>query len=403
MSREIKTLIIDDNQADVDYLKSFFKKAAPDLVFEAVWEPNPVLAPQRLANESFDLVFLDYQMPAMSGLDALGAIRKVDGLLPVIVLTGMGNEAVAVEAMKRGAHDYLRKDQLTVPALSRAVMAALERKRLEDELARRQRTLEHDLLMARELQEAFLPQSLPHFAPSQPPDSTGLRFYHRYTPTLAVGGDFFDVLPLDEHSAGVFISDVQGHGMPAALVAAALRTLIEELKDEAGDPGKFLEHVNQGLHRILRQTTTPVYATAFYLILNAEGHQLSFSSAGHPPQLHLHRKTGDVTWLHDESKVGPMLGEVEDALFPARSMSMDQQDVFVLFTDGIIEVPNEEDEPFGLKRLEAVAREALTLAPPKIIESIVEKAALYGGATVFPEDVCIVAIEAAALLERMNR
>ncbi len=402
MAQQIKTLVIDDSQADFDYLKSYFKKAGPELVFEAVWEPNPVLAPQRLVREPFDLVFLDYHMPAMSGLDALAKIREADSSLPVIVLTGMGNEAVAVEAMKRGAHDYLRKDQLTVPSLVRAVITALERKRLEDELTKQRRALEHDLRLARELQEAFLPQSLPHFAPSEQPDAAGLRFYHRYTPTLAVGGDFFDVLPLDKHSVGVFISDVDGHGMQAALVAAALRTLIEELQDEAGDPGGFLEHINQGLHRILRQTTTPVYATAFYLKLDAAAGQLSFSSAGHRAQLHLRRKLGEVAWLHDESKAGPLLGMEEDALFPERTVPLDQEDVFVLFTDGIVDVSNQQGEAFGPKRLETVVRGVLDAPPPKIIEAIVEAVSRHAGETIFPEDVCIIAVEAAALLERMG-
>jgi sigma-B regulation protein RsbU (phosphoserine phosphatase) len=280
------------------------------------------------------------------------------------------------------------------------VITALERKRLEDELSRRRRALEHDLRLARELQEAFLPQSLPHFAPSGPPGETGLRFYHRYTPTLAVGGDFFDVLPLDKHSVGVFISDVDGHGMQAALVAAALRTLIEELQEEAGDPGGFLEHINQGLHRILRQTTTPVYATAFYLKLDAGARQLAFSSAGHRPQLHLRRKLGEVAWLHDESKAGPMLGMEEDALFPARTVPLDPEDVFVLFTDGIVDVPNQQGEPFGPKRLEAVVRGVLDAPAPKIIESIVAAVSQHAGETIFPEDVCIVAVEAASLMER---
>jgi sigma-B regulation protein RsbU (phosphoserine phosphatase) len=400
MADEIKTLIIDDSEADVDFIKAFLRKVSPPYQFLATWENDPKRALVRLTQEHFDLVLLDYQMPAMSGLDALGQIRSIDKSVPVIMLTGMGNESVAVEAMKRGAHDYLRKDQLTLPVLECAIISALERKRLEDELGQRRRALEQDLRMARELQQAFLPQSFPHFAPQQPPDTTGLRFYHRYTPTLAVGGDFFDVLPIDEHSVGVFVSDVAGHGMQAALVTAVLRTLIEELKEEAVDSDQFLQHVNQGLHRILRQVSAPVFATAFYAKLDAVEKRLSFCNAGHPAQLLLRRKTADVTRLYDASKCGPVLGLVEEAVFPSHGTQMDSDDVLLLFTDGIVEVPNDKGEPFGIARVEAAARQVINAEPPKIIDHIVKSASQHAGATVFPDDVCLIAVEASSLLLR---
>src|SRR5437667_1655323 len=235
MPAEIKTLVIDDRESEADFIRSFLQELESEFAFRVAWEADPRRAVGRIAAEPFDLVLLDYQMPGMSGLDVLQKIREMNHALPVIMLTGQGNETIAVEAMKRGAQDYLRKDQLTLPALSCAIMSVLERKRLEDELAERRRALEQDLRMARELQQAFLPQSLPHFAPEQAPDAMGLRFYHRFTPTVAVGGEFFEVLPISDKSLGIFVSDVVGHGLQAALVTAVLRTLIEELKEEAGD------------------------------------------------------------------------------------------------------------------------------------------------------------------------
>src|SRR5436190_15950252 len=125
--------------------------------------------------------------------------------------------------------------------------------------------------------------------------------------------DFFEVLPISDKSLGIFVSDVVGHGLQAALVTAVLRTLIEELKEEAGDAEGLLQNVNDRLHRILRQTTTPVYATAFYLKLDMDAKHGSFCNAGHPPQLHLRRKLGEIVRLFDVSKTGPILGFEEDA------------------------------------------------------------------------------------------
>ena len=403
MGEEIKTLLIDDRETDADYVRGFLKKLSADYAFRVTWETDPTRALLRLAQEPFDLVLLDYQMPAMSGLDVLSRIREAHRSLPVIMLTGMGDERTAVEAMKRGAHDYLKKDQLSVADLARAIMTALERKRLETELEDQRRLADRDLRMARELQQAFLPQSFPHFAPQQTPDAMGLRFYHHYNPTLSVGGDFFDVVPVDDNSAGVFISDVAGHGIQAALVTSALRTLIEELKDLAGDPEAFLTEVNSGLNRILRQTTAPLYASAFYLKIDLAGKSVSFANAGHPPQLHLRRKRQEVERLFDKSKTGPVLGLEENAVFPAHTTSVDDDDAFVLFTDGILEVPNADGEALGIGRLEAVARQSIHDSPQRIVEHIVNEANRHAGTAVFPDDVCLVTVEASSLLVRSLR
>jgi serine phosphatase RsbU (regulator of sigma subunit) len=382
-----RALIIDDRQSDADFIAGLLRQAGS---FEIIWEADPKRALQRL--KEFDVVLLDYQMPVVTGLDLLPEIRGV----PVIMLTGQGNEQIAVEAMKRGAYDYLRKDQLTATALQCAVMNVLERRRLE-------KSIESDLRMARELQQAFLPQSFPHFAPDQLPDAMGLRFYHRYTPTFAVGGDFFDVLPINEHSVGVFVSDVAGHGMQAALVTAVLRTLLEELKDNAGNADSFLAEINGSLHRILRQMSAPVYASAFYLKLDMHEKRGCFANAGHPPQLHIRRKHAEIVRLFDISKTGPRLGLDEKAVFPAHGFPIDAEDVFLLFTDGIIEVPNDAGEPFGIARLESVVRANAELPAAQLIDRIVASAGEHAGAEVFPDDVCLVAVEAASLLVKASR
>jgi serine phosphatase RsbU (regulator of sigma subunit) len=403
MSEPIRTLLVDDSEADADYVRGILEKLRPEHVFEVVWESDGRRALLRLAQQPYDLVLLDYQMPSMSGLELLRRIREAHQRLPVIMLTGMGNEAVAVEAMKRGAHDYLRKDSLTVPELERAILTVLERKRLEEELEQRRRAVERDLRMAREMQQAFLPQSFPHFAPQQPPDAIGLRFYHRYTPTLSVGGDFFDVLPIGEHCAGIFISDVEGHGIAAALVTAALRTLIEEWKEEAAEPDRFLGRINAGLHRILRQISAPIFASGFYVKLDLQQGCASFSNASHPPQLRVRRATGEVDRLFDRSKTGPLLGMSEEAVYPAHITPLDERDVLLMFTGGILNVPNAAGEPFGIARVESVVRETLRGGPQEMVDRIVESAVRHAGSAVFPEDVCIVGVEAGALLVRAAR
>lgn len=396
MRTAIPTLIIDDQESDAELLRRSLRNLDPSYQFDVTWISDPQTALQRIAGGGVQLVLLDYHMPRMDGLLVLQKIREHDRTLPVIMLTGQGNEAIAVEAMKRGAHDYLKKDDLTTPALARAIMTVLERKRLEDDLAAQTRAREQDLQLARELQQAFLPQNLPHFAPDQRPDTMGLQFYHRYQPTVAVGGDFFDVLPIDDHTVGIFVSDVAGHGMQAALVTAVLRTLLEEYRDQAGDADGFLGRINAGLHRVLRQVSAPVYASAFYLKLDMQEKRGAFANAGHPPQLHLRRREGEVVRLFDKSKTGPVLGLEKIAAYPSHGFSLEAQDGFILFTDGLIDAANPNGEAFGLPRLIATAKKFLHAPAPALMDELINAATAHTGA--IPDDICLVAIDAATLL-----
>jgi sigma-B regulation protein RsbU (phosphoserine phosphatase) len=137
------------------------------------------------------------------------------------------------------------KGQVSGPLLVRAMRYALERKRTSDQLARyadelraRNVQMESDFNMARDLQQVFLPQHYPTFPRSASSEESALQFHHRYIPAAAVGGDFFNVFPLTNTRAGVFICDVMGHGMRAALVTAILRGLVEQLIPANPDAGK---------------------------------------------------------------------------------------------------------------------------------------------------------------------
>src|SRR6201999_3791802 len=133
------------------------------------------------------------------------------------------------------------------------------------------------------------PQVYPTFPRSANSRDSRLRFSHRYQPTGAVGGDYFNVIPLSDTEAGVFICDVMGHGVRSALVAAMVRALVEELKPLGGDPGKLLTQLNHDLYSILKHAGSPTLTTAFYLTADTATGQLRFANAGHPKPFLIHR------------------------------------------------------------------------------------------------------------------
>jgi sigma-B regulation protein RsbU (phosphoserine phosphatase) len=272
-----------------------------------------------------------------------------------------------------------------------------EQKKLADELRERNAQLAADIELAREVQEAFLPQSYPCFPHDAAPAQSAIQFYHRYLPTIALGGDFFDVLPISDTQAGVFICDVMGHGVRAALVTALLRGLVEELRFWATDPGQFLTAVNRGLVQILRQTKMPMFATAFYLVIDISRGEIRYSNAGHPSPLCVRRSAGTVDALDfTDTRPGPALGVFDDSVFPLARRQISAKDAILLFTDGIFEVAGTK-ELFGQERFVAAVLQRSHQASPEMVNGLVSDVRQFAGNTEFPDDVCLIAVDAVTL------
>ena len=379
-------LVVEDNPVYAEILQRLLPSLGAEMRFVPKCVDTAGKAIEEIANTKYSLVILDDKLPGADGMTVLAHIRSLP--MPrqpaVIMLTGMGNESMAVEAMKRGAKDYLPKDSLDVPSLTRAISSALERKQLElqvarfaEELREKNAQVEADLNVAREVQGAFLPERYPTFPRNAPAKESALRFCHRYLPTGAVGGDFFDVLPISDTQAGVFICDVMGHGVRAALVTAMVRALAEELVSAAGEPDKFLVEINRGLLGILTQTRAPMFASAFYLVVDLARGELRYSSAGHPSALLVRRNMGTVEALRfPGSRPGPALGVFEESVYPICRCPVSPQDLVVLFTDGLYEVEGAEGDEYGQERLLAAVSKRSQLPAAQLFQSMPATAGL---------------------------
>src|SRR6266478_2609349 len=134
----VPLLVVEDSPVYAEILQRLLPTLGADLQFASKWVDTAEKAMVEISRENYTLVLLDYKLPGADGMTVLTHIRSLPPARQpaVIMLTGMGNEAVAVEAMKSGAKDYLPKDSLDVPSLLRAITSALERKRLEEQVAR---------------------------------------------------------------------------------------------------------------------------------------------------------------------------------------------------------------------------------------------------------------------------
>jgi len=254
--------------------------------------------------------------------------------------------------------------------------------------------MEDDLKMAREIQLTMLPQQFPTFPRSASPSQSALKFTHRYLPAGSVGGDFFTVSALSENEAGVFICDVAGHGVRSALVTAMIRALAEELNPLATNPGKFLSKLNSDLHAILRDTGTPMLTTAFYLVADWTTGTMRYANAGHPKPLHIRRGSGQVEPLANSGgQSQPVLGLFDGASYQTCEVKLNPKDVVMLFTDGLYEVEDRNNELFSQAMLVTGVQRRTSLPVPQLFDDLLSEIKGFAADHAFADDVCLVGVE----------
>jgi sigma-B regulation protein RsbU (phosphoserine phosphatase) len=264
----------------------------------------------------------------------------------------------------------------------------------QKELRAKNLQMEEDLQMAREIQLTMLPQQYPVFPRCGPDSESAFQFTHRYLPTGSVGGDFFTVSALSETKAGVFLCDVAGHGVRSALVTAMIRALGEELKPLATQPGEFLSKLNTDLYAILRHSGSPLLTTAVYVLADWKSGVMVYSNAGHPKPLHVRRLAGDVVPLANASgKSQPPLGLMEDTRYQSSEIILSPGDLIMLFTDGLIEVQNAQDDLYSLQQMVAAVRSRLKLPASALFDELLEEVAAFSDEHSFADDVCLVGLE----------
>ena len=247
--------------------------------------------------------------------------------------------------------------------------------------------------MARELQQAMLPQRFP-CVPCNGDRESALEFFSLYFPSGSVSGDFFDVIELSDKAVGMFICDVMGHDVRAALVTAMMRALVEDLSLTGADPGQLLTQINRGLTSIFRQTGTTMFATAFYLIADVANKEMRYASAAHPDALHLRRDQGTVDALNaGTEKKGPALGLFEEAEFPTCRRPMAAGDLIMLFTDGLIEAEGPSHECFSQERLTAAVRQRVQLPANDLFKQVIGELRQFCGGAAFSDDISLLGME----------
>jgi serine phosphatase RsbU (regulator of sigma subunit) len=358
-----KILVVDDKEANVQLIERMLCVAGYTSV-SSTTDSNEVSELHR--KNRYDLILLDLQMPGMDGFQVMEGLKEIEagGYLPVLVITAQPDHKL--RALEAGAKDFVSKpfdlaelrarvhNILEVRLLhleTKNYSKALEKTVRELEESReviRLKTLEErkkseqELALAQETQESLLPRCLPQFE--------NFCIHAFSNPTRYVGGDFYDFLQLSSGEWMGVLADVSGKGMPAALLSSmVLGALSMEFRSKA-QPQEILNRVNQ----LLCEKSLPFQFVTLFLFLLSPNGDGQFISAGHSPAYLFRSATGRIEKLVPDAYV---LGMFDFASYQSRAFHVDTGDILVVYSDGLTDSENLQEEMFGEERLLQLVQE----------------------------------------------
>ena len=280
-----------------------------------------------------------------------------------------------LEHTKRGF--FTEDHQRTITTLAAQIAIAIENARLYEQIARQERRLDRDLAMARELQFRLLPQTLPKVA--------NLEIAAKFSPARAIGGDLYDFLNYSSSRTAIAIGDISGKGAPAAIYAALVSGILRSHAPMEPAPAEMLAAVNYSLadRRIDGQFVSLIYA-----VWDDVNCTLQVSNSGLPRPVYCRKGKTQVI-----EATGLPLGLFDDAEYDEFTFQAEADDVFVFFSDGILDATNKAGDLFGRTRLEKIITECSGNSVESIVKSIFKAAAEHSAGVATFDDETVVAIK----------
>jgi sigma-B regulation protein RsbU (phosphoserine phosphatase) len=330
----IRVLAVDDAVANLMILKGILKGND----FKVVTSTNALDALQLFKQEFFDVILLDVIMPGIDGFELRKLIREVDIERPIIFLTSMVEDG-SMKMLNQIVWDsntfYLNKvtDKET---LIRKIKEVVANHRIRNVERQRSNKLEGELKLAGELQRILLPEWCEideHIMASS-----------LYKPASHVSGDIFEIIRISDAKYLLFIGDIAGHGVSAALYMATIQAWLKvSLKKQNPSPHDLLNQLNQFFCKELQSST---YMTALVAIIDFDINHISVQSAGHPP-VFIGSASQKVAMTSDSSRGGLPIGWFKETEYlPSDNFEYDFPDdaIFICTTDGVFDIENEQQE-----------------------------------------------------------
>lgn len=389
-----KILVADDNSGSMNQLRDILEQASHTVLGAATCEEALALA----AAEHPDLVIVNTAMQGKEGFNLCVTLahNRETAHIPVIDLSGWSLSIGNADGVELGASDHISRPLNETEILAK-VNNCLNMQRMSESLFRTRRQLQEKL---HEIDEslssaASIQQSL---LPSEPPKGTSFNFAWRFIPCERVGGDLFNVFRLDETRIGVYVLDVCGHGVPAAMVATSVAQALDpfsgQILKRIIPPPPHYELVSPAgvlakLNRDYPIERFGKYITICYLLLDTQSGKVRYSNAALPLPF-LIRADGRIETLGEG---GTIIGLGEGASYDEGEITMETGDRLFLYTDGIVEYQNRGGEFYGeerfMRQLQADGNETLQMTCANAIQSLMG----FGNGLPAKDDLTLVGIE----------
>ena len=327
-------LIVDDNPANVEIFQ--MRLAANNYEIITATDGEAGLAMAR--DKQPDLILLDIMMPKMDGIEVCRRLKGDLSLpfMPIIMVTAKADTKYVVDGLEAGADEYLTKP-VNHAALVARVKSMLRIKSLHDTVLEQSAQLKVQLKTATKIQSLFWPK--------MPELKAGNHIWAVSVPAAYVGGDLYDVIPLPDDSLLAYVADVSDKGVPAALIMAALSTKIRSETQIQNEIDKLLETINNSTYYLTAEEG--FFATIVLARYWPHSGKMQLAIGGHlQPLWVVERGLGNLPQIN-----GLSLGITPDVHYEKKEILLSPGESVLLFTDGVIEAENEDNELYGHDRM----------------------------------------------------
>ena len=375
-----KILVVDDEPDLEPLILQRMRRNIRSGRYSFVFAGNGIEALERLSADSeIDMVISDINMPQMDGLTLLEQIPKVDPNIRSVIISAYGDMRNIRTAMNRGAFDFVTKPldfedlQITIDRTLSHMAEWRDALESRDKLV----ALQNELDVASKMQQSILPTSFP--------TTSEYEVYGHMVPARNVGGDFFDLIPMENGRLGLAVADVSDKGVPAALFMMSSRTLLKGSAIGMGAPGSVLSEVNTML---TENNETMMFVTLVYALYDPESGTVTYANGGHCNPLVVHPDGSSVELALTG---GVALGVMPGLEYREADATLNPGDTMILYTDGVSEAMNAAGEEFGVERLQQLFANQPPTSARMATEAIFQAVSDFAGGTPQSDDVtCLV-------------
>jgi sigma-B regulation protein RsbU (phosphoserine phosphatase) len=366
----LRVLVVDDEPLIQKVLKEYFRQRHDECDAAGNGEEALRMAEDRI----YDLVLSDISMPGMDGLELIRRIKVVQPQSVCILMSGYGTRGDIISALKIGVFDFIDKPLPDLASLTMVVDRAAESGRLVRErdallenLREQNSKLEYSLLRlheafrqmheqdealasdlhkAQRLQRKFLPAGFPRVP--------GFDFFGFYAPCDQLSGDFFGTIPLPNDRFALYLVDVAGHGVSAAMITLTFRELMRSHRHSGPgsalfeDPAAVLRHMNDAL--LEENFEPPIYVSMVYCVIDFRSGEINLACAGHPAPI----LVSGADRVSAVSVEGTVLGAQTIANYTTAHLRLNAGDSLLFYSDGLSEVRNADGDELGAARLQEI-------------------------------------------------